>query len=111
MRDPCYRTEVIMVLIDRFTRYPAIRKQIFTATKPNATRWSVRSMPEQTGLSKSTILRWLNLFGVQPQCQHQFKLSNDVFLIEKVRNIMGHCLNSLNHIRVSYLDKITLRAN
>lgn len=34
---------------------------------PNATQWTVRAMAEQTGISKSTVQRWFELFGVQPR--------------------------------------------
>lgn len=60
---------------------------------PNATQWTVRAMAEQTGISKSTVQRWFELFGVQPHRQKTFKLSNDPFFVEKVRDIVGLYLN------------------
>ncbi|MGH8131452.1 MAG: IS630 family transposase, partial [Steroidobacteraceae bacterium] len=60
---------------------------------PHATQWSVRTMAEQTGISKSTVQRWFELFGVQPHRQKTFKLSNDPFFVEKVRDIVGLYLN------------------
>ncbi len=67
------------------------------STPPNATHWSVRSMAEHTGISKSTVQRWFDLFGVQPHRQRHFKLSNDPFFIEKVRDIVGLYLNPPDH--------------
>ena len=46
--------------------------------KPSdATQWSARSMAGYAGISKSTVQRWFDLFGVQPHRQCHFKLSND----------------------------------
>ena len=63
----------------------------------NATHWTVRSMSEHCGVSKSTVARWFELFGVQPHRQRTFKLSNDPFFIEKVRDIVGLYLNPPDH--------------
>jgi putative transposase len=59
----------------------------------NGTHWSVRGMAAHTGVSKSTVQRWFQLFGVQPHRQKHFKLSNDPFFVEKVRDIVGLYLN------------------
>jgi len=62
--------------------------------KPKArTDWSRPSLADETGLSKSTVHRYLTLFGVQPHRTKSFKLSNDPFFVEKVRDIVGLCLN------------------
>lgn len=60
---------------------------------PHATHWTVREMSKHTGISKSTVQRWFELFGVQPHRQKTFKLSNDPFFVEKVRDIVGLYLN------------------
>ena len=58
--------------------------------KPRAaTHWSVRSLATETGVSKSSVQRYLALFGVQPHRSKSFKLSTDPFFIEKVRDIVG----------------------
>lgn len=74
---------------------------------PAATHWSVRSMAEHTGVSKSTVQRWFTLFGVQPHRQRHFKLSNDPFFIEKVRDIVGLYLNPPDHAMVLCVDEKT----
>ena len=62
--------------------------------KPSGkTHWSRRSLAQQTGLSKSTVHRHLTLFGLQPHRTKRFKMSNDPFFIEKVRDIVGLYLN------------------
>ena len=66
--------------------------------KPNGkTHWSRRSLADATGLSKSTVHRYLTLFGLQPHRSKNFKLSNDPFFIEKVRDIVGLYLNPPDH--------------
>ena len=77
-------------------------------TKPaDTTHWSVRSMAEHTGVSKSTVQRWFNLFGVQPHRQRHFKLSNDPFFIDKVHDIVGLYLNPPDHAVVLCVDEKT----
>ena len=74
---------------------------------PNATHWSVRAMAEHTGISKSTVQRWFGLFGVQPHRQRHFKLSNDPFFVEKVRDIVGLYLHPPDHAVVLCVDEKT----
>ena len=71
----------------------------------NATHWTVRSMSEHCGISKSTVARWFDLFGVPPHRQRTFKLSNDPFFIEKVRDIVGLYLNPPEHAVVLCVDE------
>ena len=58
-------------------------------TKPpdGSTHWSVRTMAEQTGVSKSTVQRRFSLFAVQPHRRRHVKLSNDPFFVDKMRDI------------------------
>ena len=46
-------------------------------------------MAQAEGVSKSTVQRWFSLFGIKPHLTKTFKLSNDPFFIEKVRDIVG----------------------
>jgi putative transposase len=92
----------------RSTSEDAIAELIQTALtrKPTArTHWSRRSLAEETGLSKSTVHRYLTLFGVQPHRTKSFKLSNDPFFIEKVRDIVGLYLNPPDHALVLCVDE------
>jgi transposase len=59
-------------------------------TKPkDATHWSTRGMAGASGLSQSTISRVWRAFGLKPHRSDTFKLSNDPFFIEKVRDVVG----------------------
>lgn len=74
--------------------------------RPKAgTHWSVRALAARSGLSKSSVQRYLSLFGVQPHRSRSFKLSNDPFFIEKVRDIVGLYLNPPEHALVLAVDE------
>ena len=64
-------------------------------------------MAEHTSISESTVQRWFDLFGVQPHRQRHFRLSNDPFLMEKVRDIVGLYLNPPDHAVVLCVDEKT----
>ena len=70
-----------------------------------ATHWSVRTLGEETGISKSTVQRYLSLFGVQPHRTRSFKFSNDPFFIEKVREVVGLYLNPPENALVLCVDE------
>jgi len=75
-------------------------------TRPaHGTHWSVRGLAADTGVSKSTVQRWFQLFGVQPHRQKHFKLSTDPFFVEKVREIVGLYLNPPDHAVVLCVDE------
>lgn len=71
----------------------------------NSTHWSVRSVAEKTGISKSTVQRYFSLFGVQPHRTRHFKLSTDPFFVEKVRDIVGLYLNPPDKALVLSVDE------
>jgi transposase len=68
------------------------------------THWSGRGLAAETGLSKTTVHRYLSLFGVQPHRSRSFKLSTDPFFIEKVRDIVGLSLNPPQNALVLCVD-------
>jgi len=74
--------------------------------KPDgATHWSVRSAAAQTGISKSSVARYLSLFGVQPHRSKNFKLFNNPYFVEKVRNIVGLYLSAPTNALVLCVDE------
>jgi transposase len=75
-------------------------------TKPrNATHWSTRGMAEATGLSQSTIGRVWRAFGLKPHRTETFKLSNDPYFIEKVRDVVGLYMNPPDRAIVLCVDE------
>ena len=70
-----------------------------------ATHWSTRTLAQAEGISQSTVSRWLRIFGVKPHLTKTFKLSNDPFFIEKVRDIVGLYLNPPEHAVVLCVDE------
>jgi AraC-like DNA-binding protein len=78
------------------------------AAKPTAgTHWSVRTVAEQTGISKSTVQRYLTLFGVQPHRTRSFTLSTDPLFVEKVHYIVGLYLNPPDHALNRFCQSIS----
>jgi len=75
-------------------------------SKPKAaTPCSVRSVAEQTGISKSTVARYFALFGLQPHRSRSCKLSTDPFLVAKVRDVGGLYLNPPDKALVLWVDE------
>jgi len=81
-----------------------IRKTLH-AKPPNATHWTVRLMAAQTRLSKSTVQRIWQAFGLQPHRRRYFKLSTDPFFVEKVRDIVGLYLHPPDQALVLCVDE------
>ncbi len=59
----------------------------------DATHWSTRSLSETAGVSRETVRRIWNAFGLQPHRTEHFKLSGDPLFVEKARDICGLYLN------------------
>ena len=76
-------------------------------TKPadGSTHWSVRSVAGQTGISKTSVHRYFKMFGLQPHRSETFKLSNDPFFIEKLRDVVGLYLNPPDNALVICVDE------
>jgi putative transposase len=81
-----------------------IRKTLQT-TPEGSPHWSCRTMAEAIGVSKSTVQRIWNSFGLQSHRQRHFKLSNDPFFVEKVRDIVGLYLNPPENAMVLCVDE------
>ena len=59
----------------------------------DATQWSIRSMAQATGISRSSVNRIWQAFGLKPHLSETFKLSPDPLFVEKVRDIVGLYVN------------------
>jgi len=65
-----------------------VRKTLQTKPK-DGTHWTIRTIARETRLSRPTVHRVWQAFGLQPHRQRHFKLSTDPFFVEKVRDIVG----------------------
>jgi len=81
-----------------------VRKTLETKPK-GGTHWSIRQIAEQTRVSKSTVHRIWQAFGLQPHRQKHCKLSTDPFFVEKVRDIVGLYLNPPENAVVLCVDE------
>jgi putative transposase len=66
-----------------------IRRTLNSKPRDGSTHWSVRQAARESGISKSSVQRYFELFGVQPHRTESFKLSTDPFFIEKLRDVAG----------------------
>jgi putative transposase len=75
-------------------------------TKPeDETQWTVRSMGEETGLTKDAVHRIWRTFGLKPHRTESCKLSTDPFFVDKVRDVVGLYLNPPDHAVVLCVDE------
>ena len=79
--------------------------QTLETTPRGETHWSTRSLAKATGLSRMTISRIWNAFGLQPHRTETFKLSPDPLLVEKIRDIVGLYMNPPDHALVLCVDE------
>lgn len=82
-----------------------IRKMLNSKPKNGATHWSVREAAAATGISKTSVHRYFQLFGLKPHRTENFKLSNDAFFIEKLRDVVGLYLNPPDNALVLCVDE------
>ncbi len=52
-----------------------IKTTLHTTPADGSTHWSVRAVAGETGISKTSVHRYLQLFGLQPHRSEGFKLS------------------------------------
>ena len=76
-------------------------------TPIDATHWSIRSMAQATGMSRSTVNRIWQAFGLKPHLTETFKLSPDPLFVEKVRDIVGLYVNPPEAALVLCVDEKT----
>lgn len=76
-------------------------------TKPadGSTHWSTRGLAGETGISKSTVARYLKAFQLKPHRVESFKLSTDPLFIEKLRDVVGLYLNPPENALVLCVDE------
>ncbi len=70
-----------------------------------ATHWSVRDLEVETGISKTSVQRYLSLVGVRPHRTESFKLSTDPFFVDKLRDVVGLYMNPPQNALVVCVDE------
>jgi len=86
-------------------RVAELVKKTLESKPKGSTHWSIRTMAEETGISKSTVQRIWSAYGIQPHRQTHFKLSTDPFFVEKVHDIVGLYLNPPENALVLCVDE------
>ena len=82
-----------------------IKTTLHTKPRNGATHWSVRSVAAETNISKSSVQRYFQMFGLQPHRTESFKLSTDPFFIEKLRDVVGLYLSPPDNAIVLSVDE------
>src|SRR5664279_1313956 len=82
-----------------------IKTTLHTKPASGSTHWSVRCVAAETGISKSSVQRYFQLFGLQPHRTEGFKLSNDPFFVEKLRDVVGLYLSPPDNALVICVDE------
>lgn len=62
-------------------------------------------MAAETSISMSSVQCYFQLFGLQPRRSESFKLSNDPFFAEKVRDVVGLYLSPPENALILYVDE------
>jgi putative transposase len=86
-------------------RIAALLNKTLRKRPEGATHWTTRLIADESGISKSTVQRVWNTFGLQPHRHQSFKLSTDPFFIEKLRDIVGLYLNPPENAVVLCVDE------
>lgn len=87
---------------------PKVREKIIVgATRPPAhrTRWSVRTMAKEAGVSKATVQRLWSANAIKPHVTRTFKLSNDKNFEKKFWDVIGLYLNPPDRALVLCCDE------
>ena len=82
-----------------------IKTTLHTKPANGSTHWSVRTVAAETGISKTSVQRYFQLFGLQPHRTESLKLPNDPFFIEKLRDVVGLYLNPPDNALVICVDE------
>ena len=82
-----------------------IRTTLHSKPQNGATHWSVRTLAAETGIARTSVHRYIKLFGLQPHRSDTFKLSTDPFFIEKLRDVVGLYLNPPDKALVLCVDE------
>jgi putative transposase len=82
-----------------------ISKTLHTKPSDGATHWSTRGLAAETGISKTSVARYLKAFQLKPHRVESFKLSTDPLFIDKLRDVVGLYLNPPENALVLCVDE------
>lgn len=82
-----------------------LNKTLHSKPADGATHWSVRALSAETRISKTSVHRLLQTFSLKPHRSESFKLSNDPFFIEKLRDVVGLYLSPPQNAIVLSVDE------
>ena len=85
----------------------AVIVRTLESTPQNATHWSTRSMAKAAGVSQTAVSQIWRAFGLKPHLIEDFKVSPDPQFIDKVRDVVGLCLNPPDAAVVLCVDEKT----
>lgn len=85
----------------------AIIKTTLTEKPIDATQWSTRSLAKKYQVSKDSVQRIWEANNLRPWLVETFKLSNDKYFVEKLRDVVGLYLNPPEHALVFSVDEKT----
>ena len=83
----------------------ALLAKVLRERPADGTHWTVRAAGAATGMPKSTVQRYLALFGVRPHRSKGFRLSTDPEFVEKARDVVGLYLNPPDKAVVPCVDE------
>ena len=83
----------------------ALLNRVLQSRPESGTHWTVRGAAAASGISKSSVQRYFQLFGIPPHRTRSFKLSTDPLFVEKVRDIVGLYLSPPDHAVVLCVDE------
>jgi putative transposase len=82
-----------------------VKTTLHTKPADGSTHWSVRPVAAETGISKTSVARYFQMFGLQPHRSEGFRLSNGPFFIEKLRDVVGLYLSPPDNALVICVDE------
>ncbi|MGY4257856.1 putative transposase [Bradyrhizobium sp. USDA 4516] len=82
-----------------------IRTTLHTRPSDGSTHWSVRSAAAETGISKTSVQRYFQTFGLQQYRSEGLELSKDPFFIEKLRDVVRLYLSPPDNALVICVDE------
>jgi len=82
-----------------------IKMTLHTKPANGATHRSVGSVAAESDISRISVRRYFQLFGLQPHHSEGFKLSTDQFFMEKLRDVVGLYPSPPENARVLWVDE------